>query len=395
MKKIIAVASGKGGVGKTSVSMNLALALGELGKKVCLLDADLGLANINILLGIQPELSFYDLLYNGKSLDEVLFSVSDNVKIIPGGSGIQELTSVDEETYMPVAKQFEQLEDFDYLIIDTSAGISMSNLAFSMAADMVIMVFTPEPTSLTDGFAVIKIISNNNFGGSIQTLPNMFDSISSAEKYIKKITETARKFLDIEIESLPPILRDKVVTDAVIKQKPFMQAYPSSSASEDTRKVAWQIERMDVGNGGVKPSDYLKNVVQFSSDENLSNLVNKVSKQLARRDHKSHDDEQSRRASGNASELSEKLMDQSTASVIIDLQRATIDIFEKNIQMYEKVLVTIENIGKNISNNKPLLRDENANANQGNQLSKLEKQHNKKAVTAFLDIDDYIAAVKK
>jgi len=273
MKKIVAIASGKGGVGKTSVALNLSIALQKLGFKVCLLDADLGLANVNIMLDAQPQLNLYHLLYDNKSLDDVMFDGPSGLKIIPGGSGIQELMSVDNESYEALARKFVKLADFDYLIVDTSAGISPSNIAFLRAADAVLIVFTNEPTSLTDGFAIIKILVANSFSGSLNIIPNMIKSSKASSQLVSKINGACKKFLNVKVGNLPPIAYDRKMPDSISSQIPVMEAYPDCPSARGIKKIAKLIAASPAQNNSSKPGDFIRKVGRFSGDENLLNLV--------------------------------------------------------------------------------------------------------------------------
>jgi len=273
MKKILAIASGKGGVGKTSVALNLSIALQKLGFKVCLLDADLGLANVNIMLNAQPQLNLYHLLYDDKSLDDVMFDGPSGLKIIPGGNGIQELMSIDNESYEALARKFVKLADFDYLIVDTSAGISPSNIAFLRAADAVMIVFTNEPTSLTDGFAIIKILVANSFSGSLNIIPNMIKSSGAASQLVNKINSACRKFLNVKVGNLPAIAYDQKMPDSISAQIPVMEACPDCPSAKAIKKMARLIAASPAQSHSSKPGAFIRKVGRFSGDENLLNLV--------------------------------------------------------------------------------------------------------------------------
>ncbi len=381
MKRIIAIASGKGGVGKTCVSLNLSLALSELGAKVCLLDADLGLANINILLGFQPQLTFYDMLHNGKSLDEVMFDGPSDVKIIPGGSGIQELTTVDESRYGAVIEHFRKLDERDYLVVDTSAGIAAANIAYAMAAEMVVVIFSPEPTSLTDGFAMIKILANNRYNGKILALPNMFKSQTMAQKSFMKISATARKFLAVDVSQLPPIGYDKVVTDAVINQKPFVKSAPDSAASASVRKVAKKLMSLSDGSQPSDPSDYLRNVVRLANDPALVNIVDKVNTKLAKHSQTSVAGSSAKGAAPPPS--TGEGFDNAIMKTILETQRAVLAAFEKNMKMTEIFMEKIQDL----SNGKNSSTIETAGDKSSD---KKDEPSSRRVETVFLDFEAYL-----
>lgn len=370
---IIAVSSGKGGVGKTSVSLNLSIALSRLGKKVWLLDADMGLANINILLGVQPTMTLYHILFEGKTLEEVALDGPSGVKIIPGGSGVQELTRIDKSVYRTFSSAFAKLSsESDFLIVDTSAGISPENLAFSRAADAVIVLFTPEPTSLTDGFAVIKILCVNQYAGGIYLLPNMFESDKSAASTTEKVKEAAAKFLSRKLEHLPPLLSDKAVVDAVIRQRPFMESGHSSAASVRMGEIAAQIVSVSESRGDKKtaPADYVLDVVDYAHDTNLLNLVKKVNeKRTEREEGKPHGGGQPAQAKvseggqvGAQTASPQGAMPPVAAGVNVDTKvvagllqhmegqmKTMASVFEKNALLYEKTLEILSSISEKIS----------------------------------------------
>lgn len=344
MDKIIAVSSGKGGVGKTNVSLNLAIALCQAGKKVVVMDADLGLANINILLGAQPKLTFYHLLYEGASLNEVIFDGPSGLKILPGVSGVQELTNVDETMYAPLMRQFHELDRFDYMIVDTSAGIAAANMAFARAADTVIVVMTPEPTSMTDGFALIKILAANQYAGDLRVLPNMFEAQKAAEKSARRIDEAAKKFLNITIGSLPPVLKDKVVEKAVVNQKPFMDTSPKSIAAECMKKIAAQVSQWNSGDNTVRAAGFIKNVIRYANDKKLAELVEKYNVSAAKwkksKEHKS-DGAEEVKATPTVQTTPAPAADSTMLSSILETQRGLAKMFENSIAIQERMLKTL------------------------------------------------------
>jgi flagellar biosynthesis protein FlhG len=276
---IVAVASGQEGAGKTNVSLNLAIALSRLGKRVWLLDADMGQANVNVLLGAQPAMTLYHVLFEEKTLDEVALNGPSGVKIIPGGLGIQELVRINKLGFPELSSAFSGLvSESDFMIVDTSSEISPENLAFSQAADAVIAIFTPEQTSLADGFSVVQILCVNQYAGGIYLLPNMFDSTRSAATTTEKIKAEAAKSFSRKLEHLPPLPRDKAVTDAGVRQMPFMEVNPSSAASIRMGEIAAKVVSIAAGRGDNKtaPADYILGVVGYANDTKLISLVKRA-----------------------------------------------------------------------------------------------------------------------
>jgi flagellar biosynthesis protein FlhG len=237
--RTIAVVSGKGGVGKTNLTINLALSLAKAGKRTGILDADLGMANVDILLGIIPKYSFYDVITEKISLEEAIILGPMDIRIIPGASGIGEIANFDSQRRELLLSQLqESCADADYLFIDCSAGISKSLLGFISAADEIIVVLTPEPTSITDAYGIIKVISNYSLNTEVMLVVNKAGSHSEARETAYKIEAVAQKYLDIKIKELGYVSKDAAVEKAVSKQVPFTLSYPNSRASLDVMQLA-------------------------------------------------------------------------------------------------------------------------------------------------------------
>ncbi|MHB1125911.1 MAG: MinD/ParA family protein [Bacillota bacterium] len=237
--RVIAIASGKGGVGKTNVVLNLAITLSKMGKRVVILDGDLGLANIDILMGIVPRYTLFDFLRGEKSLDEVVIKGPFGLKVLPAGSGIQEMANLNDrqrEKLVQGLKTFE--EEADFLLIDTGAGISRTVLGLVSAATEVIIVLTPEPTSLTDAYGVIKILSRFKLHSEIYLVINRVANLAEAEQTINRMQMVVSRFLQIKIKQLGFISDDRQVGKAVMKQQPFTILYPHTPASGDMQQIA-------------------------------------------------------------------------------------------------------------------------------------------------------------
>ncbi|WP_227767214.1 MinD/ParA family protein [Zhaonella formicivorans] len=237
--RIIAVASGKGGVGKTNLVVNLAIALVEMGQRVVIFDADLGLANVDVLVGVVPKYNLYDVLQGTKTISEIIVTGPAGVRIVPGGSGIQDLANLDYYQRERLVQSLKELEqDTDFLLVDTGAGISRNVLGFISAADEVIIVLTPEPTSLTDAYGVIKIMSKFKLHSEVHLVVNRVASAQEAQQTIGKMVTVVQKFLQIKVLPLGYIFDDKAVGKAVRKQEPFLLRFPDSAAAGSLRQLA-------------------------------------------------------------------------------------------------------------------------------------------------------------
>ncbi len=243
--RVMAVSSGKGGVGKSNVVINLSLAFDRLGLRVLIMDADLGLANIDVLLGLTPKYNLSHVLNGQKKLEEVLVNGPGGVKIMPASSGVQELTRLTDEQKMLFLELLDNLEtDIDVLLIDTSAGISDTVLYFNLAAHERIIVITPEPTSLTDAYALIKVLYSKHGERHFRILVNSAANESMGKAIFAKISKVADHFLDgLSLDYLGTIPHDGAVTKSVIQQKALLQAFPEAAAAQAFHRVAENIRR--------------------------------------------------------------------------------------------------------------------------------------------------------
>ncbi len=232
MARIITITSGKGGVGKTSISLNLSLSLAVAGFKVCLFDADLGLANVNILTGIYPEKDMAQVISGQFSLKEIMIKDFGGIDIIPGSSGIEQIANLTQTQTGTLISAFLDLDDYDFFIFDTSAGISAQVLSFCMASHEIILVATCEPTSLTDAYSMLKVLSKYNYRNPVKVVINQVKSGKAAQKAYKRIKQTAGRFLSIPLEPLGIMAADKNVQAAVISQTPFIQLFPDTVATK-------------------------------------------------------------------------------------------------------------------------------------------------------------------
>ena len=234
--RVITVTSGKGGVGKSSISVNLALAFSKLGKRVIIIDADFGLANIEVMLGIRPVYNLSDLMFRGKNLSDIITEGPENIGFISGGSGIQELTNLTKDQIMYLIQKLAELDDrADIVIIDTGAGIADSVLEFVAASSEILLITTPEPTSITDAYALLKTLnrkSDFSFDDTVvKMIANRTESLDEGKELYDKLSLVVKKFLKIKLEFLGALPQDTIVSKAVMKQKPAIQVYPNSPFS--------------------------------------------------------------------------------------------------------------------------------------------------------------------
>ena len=244
--RIIAVTSGKGGVGKTNITANLAIQLARQNQKVIILDSDFSLANIDVLLGITPRWNMSHVFAGQKTLNEILTEGPCGIKIIPASSGIAELAQLSEEQIDMLLEQLPLVEaKCDYFLIDTAAGIADNVLSLVCAADMVMVVTTPEPTAYTDAYAMIKVVGSRNPDVNIGILINMAQNHREAQQAAKNMVTLSKQFLHISIHNYGYILRDPEVSTAIRRQEAFSLKNPHSLASRGIRDLAQAIELLD------------------------------------------------------------------------------------------------------------------------------------------------------
>jgi len=237
--KIIAVASGKGGVGKTNIVANLAASLSDLDKKVVILDADFGLANIDVLLGITPRCHIGHVLFGNKSLSEIAIQGPKGIRIIPASSGLQRMSELTSAQRTHVMESLSHLDfDADYVLIDTAAGISRNVVHFLASADEVIVVSAPEPTVIVDTYAVIKIILAENLSKPVHVLINSAASASEGRDVFCQINSVAKRFINRELSYLGHVQRDPHVLQAVRSQVLVTNRFPDAPASRCFRELA-------------------------------------------------------------------------------------------------------------------------------------------------------------
>ena len=242
--RCIAVTGGKGGVGKSNLAVNLALELGALNKKVNLLDADFGLANADLLCGVSPEFHLGHVVSALKQIEEIMIDLSENVRLIPGGSGIEELANVSVNTKAYIFRKLRMMEQHtDFMVIDTAAGVAENVVGVLIVAEEVIVVATPEPTSIVDAYATVKTILKRDPHKKISIVVNNVIGVGDAEQVFQQINQATKRFLNRQIEFLGMVPRDSQLVDAVRRQTPVVHYAPSAPASRAIRLIAKQIDR--------------------------------------------------------------------------------------------------------------------------------------------------------
>lgn len=246
--KVITVTSGKGGVGKSSISVNLAIQLSRMGKRVVIFDADFGLANIEIMLGLHPKFNLADMMYRGKSLNDIIMYGPENVGLISGGSGIQELANLSRDQVITLIQKLNELDEYaDVIIVDTGAGISDTVLEFVAASEEVLLVATPEPTSITDAYALLKTLNKKASYRPEKTvvkmIANQVHGNRDAKELFEKLGLVVSKFLDIEVEYLGSVPYDHNMQKAIMKQSPISILDPLSNTARALNKIANQLEQ--------------------------------------------------------------------------------------------------------------------------------------------------------
>ena len=239
--RVIAVTSGKGGVGKSNIVVNLGLALAKMGQKVLLIDADLGLANLDILLGLSPRFTIHDLLSLRRSLSEVMVEGPEGIKILPASSGIPEMADLDKHQKIFLLTELDDYsENIDVVLIDTGAGISRNVLFFNVAAQERIVVANNEPTSITDAYALIKVLASQYGENHYKLLVNGPAKLRDGEMVYRTMLRVTERFLGrgISLEYLGVIPHDEAIPRAVLKQQPVLTLFPQAKVSRSFHSLA-------------------------------------------------------------------------------------------------------------------------------------------------------------
>ncbi len=239
---VYAITSGKGGVGKTAVVANLAYVLASMGKRVLILDADLGLANIDVVFGISPTFNLNHFFTGEEDLQGIMVDGPLGIKILPAGSGIQNFTNLDSHQKMRLLDGLDAMQNhFDFVLIDTEAGISENVTYFNTAAQEILVITTPEPTAITDAYALMKLLSTQYHEKNFNLVVNQIQNEDDALDVYRKLTMVANRYLDISIDYLGSIPDDRQMVESIRKQKVISELYPGSKITQAFRQLAGRI----------------------------------------------------------------------------------------------------------------------------------------------------------
>ncbi len=244
--KIITITSGKGGVGKSNFVVNLAISLQNKGKKVLIFDADLGMGNDDVLMGLYPKYNIFDIIYTDLEIKDIIIEGTNGVSLIPAGSALIKAQELEEEERKLFLEKLESLDKFDYLFIDTGAGVNKDVLSFIAASEELIIITTPEPTSLTDGYSLIKATDHYKLKTKAKIIVNKAFTKQEGQETYNKFNQAVSRFLKIEIEYLGCILEDRKLVQSVRQQKPFIVLYPNCDAAKDIETISLKIMGQEI-----------------------------------------------------------------------------------------------------------------------------------------------------
>lgn len=249
--KIITVTSGKGGVGKSNFVVNLGICLQNKGKKVLIFDADLGMGNDDVLMGLYPKYNIFDIIFTEKKIQDIIIEGPSGVSLIPAGSGLNKVQELKKEERELFLNKLEGLDEFDYILMDTGAGVSRDILAFISASEDLIIITTPEPTSLTDAYSLLKATDHFRLKSEAKIIVNKAFTKKEGEETYCRFERAVTTFLKINVSYLGCILDDRKLVQSVRAQKPFVILYPNCSASKDVENIAIKIigEKASASNG--------------------------------------------------------------------------------------------------------------------------------------------------
>ncbi|MDP4087921.1 MAG: MinD/ParA family protein [Bacillota bacterium] len=263
--RIITVTSGKGGVGKSNIVVNLSIALQKSGKRVLIFDADVGMGNDDVLMGFLPKYNVFDIIFNSKTIEEVVVQGPYGLGLLPAGSGLNRIEDISTKQREEFIKKLSSLENLDYILMDTGAGISRTVLGFIACCEELIMLTTPEPTSLTDAYSLLKAVNHFKLKSRARVIINRaFDEKEALITY-NKFNNAVNNFLKMELEYLGMVSEDRRIVQSVRAQQPFIMAYPNCDASRDIERLAQRISGIEGSTEGIGVQGLFKKIFSIFS----------------------------------------------------------------------------------------------------------------------------------
>ncbi|MCD6279980.1 MAG: MinD/ParA family protein [Deltaproteobacteria bacterium] len=248
MPRVIAVTSGKGGVGKSNFVLNVGIALGMMDNRVQLLDADLGLANLDVLMGLRPLRTLEDVVLGKCNIEDIILKTDYGVELLPGSSGVEDMADLPREKIAGLIKQISKVSgDADFILVDTASGISSTVLSFLLGVPEVVVGVAPEPTSLTDAYAMIKVLTKNGFKGRVSVFPSMVKDSTKARNLYRKISSAAQRFLDMKVDYAGYVCMDDKLPQAVADQVPVIVRFPTSEIARCYMMIASTLLGQEAG----------------------------------------------------------------------------------------------------------------------------------------------------
>lgn len=262
--KVITVTSGKGGVGKSNFVVNLSIMLQRMGKKVLIFDADIGMANDEILMGFVPRYNIIDCIIRDLDIEDIMITGPEGVKLISGGTGLNKIKELQDDEIRILLNKLESLEDYDYIIMDTGAGVNETVINFIAFSDEFILLTTPEPTAIMDGYSLLKTVSYFGVKNMVSIVVNRVYNEKEGEKTFLRLKNASTKFLSIKCNLIGYIEEDKKLSEAVRNQVPIVMSFPSSKAAKNIATIAKVIENNDLVNAENKKVNKLfKNIFKL------------------------------------------------------------------------------------------------------------------------------------
>ncbi len=270
--RVIAITSGKGGAGKTNLSVNLGIALAQTGQRVAILDADMGLANVDILIGVYPKFNLSHVLSGEKTLADIMMEGPSGIRIIPGASGIQKMAELSPTEQAAMIRAFSEIDqELDVLIVDTAAGISASVVNFARACQEIVVVVCDEPTSLTDAYAFIKLLNRDYKLTNFHVVANMVKTVEQGQALFQKLIKVTDHYLDVTLRFVGSVPYDENLRKSVQKQSPVVVGFPNTKATLAIKDIAAKINRWPLKTGaGSFIEFFVERMIRYDSHKDVA-----------------------------------------------------------------------------------------------------------------------------